>query len=283
VDEIANVIPNRRLPFVGAASFAHKGGIHAHAVAIAPSTYEHIDPALVGNERHVLISELSGRGNVLEKARRLGLELDKDSPAVRAVVRTIKELESQGFQFEDAEASFELLVRRTRPDYRAPFELLDFVVLSEKRGSADILAEATVKLRVQGELVHTAAEGNGPVNALDAAMRKALLPVYPRLADVTLTDYKVRVLEGDAGTAAAVPASATTNGTGRKPQRHRGHREGTGRGGIGPRSLPKNGHLMSARRESYSVPSPRPLCLCASVVHVPCPPGLSHCQMAMVP
>jgi 2-isopropylmalate synthase len=204
VDEIANVVPNRRLPFVGSASFSHKGGIHVHAIAAHPSTYEHIDPALVGNERHILISELSGRSNVLERAQQLGLAVDKESPAVRAVVNRIKELESQGFQFEDAEASFELLVRRAEDDYRPPFELLDFVVLSEKRGEADILAEATVKLRVQGETLHTAAEGNGPVNALDAAMRKALLPVYPRLADVSLTDYKVRVLETDAGTAAAV-------------------------------------------------------------------------------
>ena len=212
VDEIANVTPNRRLPFTGLSAFAHKGGIHVHAVARHPSTYEHIDPALVGNERHVLISELGGRSNVLEKAQQLGLDLDKNSPAVRQVVATIKELENHGFQFEDAEASFELLIRRAQPDYRPPFELLDFVVLSEKRGAADILAEATVKLRVQGEIVHTAAEGNGPVNALDQAMRKALLPVYPRLADVTLTDYKVRVLETDTGTGAAVRTWIQTTG-----------------------------------------------------------------------
>jgi 2-isopropylmalate synthase len=212
VDEIANQVPNRRLPFVGAASFSHKGGIHVHAIMAHPSTYEHIDPALVGNERHILISELSGKSNVLERAQQLGLSVDKDSPAVRAVVQRIKELEAQGFQFEDAEASFELLVRRTAEDYRPPFELLDFVVLSEKRGEADILAEATVKLRVQGEVLHTAAEGNGPVNALDRAMRKALLPVYPRLAGVTLTDYKVRVLEADAGTAAAVRVWIQTTG-----------------------------------------------------------------------
>jgi 2-isopropylmalate synthase len=212
VDEVANVAPNRRLPFVGAASFAHKGGLHAHAVTIDPKTYEHIDPALVGNERHILVSELSGRGNILERARRLGLPLDKESPAVRAVVRTIKELESQGFQFEDAEASFELLVRRAQPGYRPPFELLDFVVLSEKRGTAEIVAEAIVKLRVGGETHHTAAEGNGPVNALDRAMRKALLPAYPRLAGVTLTDYKVRVLETDTGTAAAVRVAIQTTG-----------------------------------------------------------------------
>jgi 2-isopropylmalate synthase len=212
VDEVANVVQNRRLPFVGSASFSHKGGIHVHAIAVDPGTYEHIDPALVGNQRHILVSELSGRSNVLERASQLGLAIDKDSPAVRAVVQRIKELENQGFQFEDAEASFELLVRRADPAYRPPFELLDFVVLSEKRGSADILAEATVKLRVQGEVQHTAAEGNGPVNALDEAMRKALLPVYPRLAEVTLTDYKVRVLEADAGTAAAVRVWIQTTG-----------------------------------------------------------------------
>jgi 2-isopropylmalate synthase len=204
VDEVANQVPNRRLPFVGAASFAHKGGIHAQAVAIDPRSYEHIEPALVGNEREIVISELSGRMNILEKARRLGLALEKDSPAVRLVVQTIKELESHGFQFEDAEASFELLIRRTAQGYRPPFELLDFVVLSEKRGMAEILAEATVKLRVDGAVLHTAANGNGPVNALDSAMRKALLPVYPQLAEVSLTDYKVRVLETDAGTGAAV-------------------------------------------------------------------------------
>ncbi|MCC6628254.1 MAG: citramalate synthase [Chloroflexi bacterium] len=212
VDEVANQTPNRRLPFVGAASFSHKGGIHVHAIMAHPSTYEHIDPVLVGNERHILISELSGRSNVLERAQQRGLPIAKDSPAVRAVVQRIKELEAQGFQFEDAEASFELLVRRAADDYRPPFELLDFVVLSEKRGEADILAEATVKLRVGGEVLHTAAEGNGPVNALDAAMRKALLPVYPRLAEVTLTDYKVRVLETDAGTAAAVRVGIQTTG-----------------------------------------------------------------------
>ena len=212
VDEVANVVPNRRLPFVGASAFSHKGGIHVHAVALHPSTYEHIDPALVGNERHVLISELSGRSNVLEKAQQLGLPLEKDSPAVRSVVQTIKDLENHGFQFEDAEASFELLIRRAQDGYYPPFELLDFVVLSEKRGAADILAEATVKLRVAGEVLHTAAEGNGPVNALDQAMRKALLPVYPRLAEVTLTDYKVRVLETDTGTAAAVRVWIQTTG-----------------------------------------------------------------------
>src|ERR1044071_7942751 len=162
-------------PYVGRSAFAHKGGIHVAAIAKVAESYQHIDPELVGNQLRVVVSELSGRGNVRMRAEELGLTLNGNE---RAVLKHIKELENQGFQFEAAEGSFEMLVRRAAPDYTPPFELLDFTVIVEKRGANDVMSQATVKLRVGGEVMHTAAEGDGPVNALDRAIRKALLPHY---------------------------------------------------------------------------------------------------------
>ncbi len=163
-------------------------------------SYQHIDPALVGNEMRILVSDLSGQGNVLSKAEEFGLDVSK-AEAVK-VLEEIKVLENQGFVFEGAEASVAIRLHRARPDYRPIFTLIDFTVIVEERRGRGSLAEAMVKLDIQGDVVHTAAEGNGPVNALDLALRKALLPHYPQLADFQLADYKVRILDGNNGTAA---------------------------------------------------------------------------------
>jgi 2-isopropylmalate synthase len=199
VAEVANLNPDTHAPYVGRSAFAHKGGIHVAAVAKVADSYQHIDPTLVGNQMRVVVSELAGRRNVHMRAEELGLELNGNE---RVVLQRIKELENQGFQFEAAEGSFEMLVRRAAPDYIPPFELLDFTVIVEKRGVNDVMSQATVKLRVGGEVMHTAAEGAGPVNALDGAIRKALLPHYPELAEVHLVDYKVRIVDEHLGTAA---------------------------------------------------------------------------------
>jgi len=156
----------------------------------------------VGNRTRVLVSELSGRGNIAAKLQELGLGAMLTEEEVLALTQRLKDLESEGFQYEGADGSFELLVRRGRPDYRPPFEVIDFMVVVDKRQNMDILAEATVKARVKGQVMHTAAEGDGPVNALDRAMRKALLPSYPQLETVQLVDYKVRILDEGAATAA---------------------------------------------------------------------------------
>ncbi len=202
VAEVANQPQNPYYPFVGKKAFAHKGGIHVAAVLKNEDSYQHINPVLVGNQRRTLVSELSGRGNVVDKARDFGIEVDGDQ--AREVVEQIKELEAQGFTFESAEASVNLMVRRAQRDYKAPFELIDFMVLVEHRQGRGMFAEATVKVRVDDQVLHTAAEGNGPVNALDAALRKALIGVYPDLADIRLDDYKVRILDSESGTAANV-------------------------------------------------------------------------------
>ncbi|MEN9935709.1 MAG: hypothetical protein RLZZ387_2288 [Chloroflexota bacterium] len=199
VAAVANLNPDTHAPFVGRSAFAHKGGIHVAAVAKVPESYQHIDPELVGNQMRVVVSELSGRGNVRMRAEELGLMLNGNE---RVVLQKIKDLESQGFQFEAAEGSFEMLVRRSAPDYQPPFELMDFTVIVEERGSNPVMSQAMVKLRVGGEVMHTAAEGDGPVNALDRAIRKALLPHYPELAEVHLVDYKVRIVDEHLGTAA---------------------------------------------------------------------------------
>ncbi len=201
VAEIANLALPVQQPFVGHGAFAHKGGQHVAAVLKHKDAYQHIDPALVGNEARVLVSELSGRGNVLAKAREFGLELDRDDPQTRWLVNHLKELEHQGYAYEAADASFEMLLRRLQPGYAAPWNVADFTTQVRKNGGS-VHAEATVKVEVDGTLYHTAASGNGPVNALDAALRKALSPRFPALDDVSLHDYKVRILNGDAGTAA---------------------------------------------------------------------------------
>jgi 2-isopropylmalate synthase len=199
VAAIANINPDTHAPYVGRSAFAHKGGIHVAAIAKVAASYQHIEPELVGNELRVVVSELAGRGNVRMRAESLGLTLNGNE---RAVLQRIKELESGGFQFEAAEGSFEMLVRRASPGYTPPFELMDFTVIVEKRGGNDMMSQATVKLRVGAEVMHTAAEGDGPVNALDQAIRKALLPHYPQLAEVHLVDYKVRIVDEHLGTAA---------------------------------------------------------------------------------
>jgi 2-isopropylmalate synthase len=199
VAEVANQDPDPHAPYVGRSAFAHKGGIHVAAIAKVPESYQHVDPALVGNACRVVVSEMAGRRNVRLRALELGLAAGDEEGAV---LQRIKELEHRGFQFEAAEGSFEMLVRRTDPGYRAPFEVDDFTVIVEKRGGGGIRAQATVKLRVGEEVVHTAAEGDGPVNALDRAVRKALLPHYPALARVHLVDYKVRIVDQHLGTAA---------------------------------------------------------------------------------
>ena len=201
VAEIANLALPLQQPFVGNGAFAHKGGQHVAAVLRHKDAYQHIDPAEVGNEPRVLVSELAGRGNVLAKAREFGLELDRDDPQTRWLVQHLKELEYRGYSYEAAEASFEMLVRRLQPGYTAPWTVADFTTQVRKNGDS-VHAEATVKVEVGGTVFHTAASGNGPVNALDAALRKALSPRFPGLDEVSLHDYKVRILDGGAGTAA---------------------------------------------------------------------------------
>jgi 2-isopropylmalate synthase len=199
VAAVANCDPDPHAPFVGRSAFAHKGGLHVAAVAKLPESYQHIDPALVGNAMRVVVSELAGRRNVQLRAQALGVAAgDREAD----VLQRIKELEHAGYQFEAAEGSFEMLLRRLEPGYRPPFELLDFTVIVAQRGQDGTTAQATVKLRVGDEVMHTAAEGAGPVNALDRAVRKALLPHYPALADVHLVDYKVRIVDEHLGTAA---------------------------------------------------------------------------------
>src|SRR5436853_5841820 len=196
VAAVANLNPDGHAPYVGGSAFAHKGGIHVAAVAKLPESYQHIDPALVGNEMRVVVSELSGRQNVRLRADALGLAAGAD------VLPQVKALEYAGHRFEAADGSFEMLVRRSALDYRPPFELLGFTVIVEGRNGGTTTAQAMVQLRVAGEVIHTAAEGAGPVNALDCAVRKALLPRYPQLADVRLVDYKVRIVDEHLGTAA---------------------------------------------------------------------------------
>ncbi len=200
VAEIANLAPDHHLPFVGKSAFAHKGGIHVAAVRRNVDSYQHIDPALVGNEMRILISDLSGQGNLLSKAEEFGLDVSK-AEALQ-VLEEIKALESEGYVFEGAEASVAVRLHRARPNYEPIFKLIDFTVIVEDRRGRGHLAEAMVKLDVNGDVVHTAAEGNGPVNALDLALRKALVPRYPQLADFQLADYKVRILDGLNGTGA---------------------------------------------------------------------------------
>jgi 2-isopropylmalate synthase len=213
VSDLANLNPYPHQPYVGHSAFAHKGGIHVNALVKCEESYQHIDPGLVGNRKRVIVSELSGKSNITYKAREFGLELAEGGEQTQQVLHHIKELESRGFQFEGAEGSVELLIRRTHADYTTPFELLDFHVLVRNSDNGNMSAEATVKVRVGDQVIHTAADGNGPVNALDVAVRKALLPFYPCLADVHLMDYKVRTLDGEAGTAARTRVLLTsTNG-----------------------------------------------------------------------
>jgi len=201
VSELANLAHDSRAAFIGDSAFAHKGGVHVSAVERNPETYEHIKPESVGNRRRILVSDLAGRSNLIAKARDLGLELNDE----QEVLDELKRLEHGGYEFEAAEASFELLVRKLRGVHQPYFELLGFRVIDEHRGSLMPMSEATVKVRVDGRDEHTAASGTGPVNALDHALRRALEKFYPSLADVRLVDYKVRVITGNlSGTASLV-------------------------------------------------------------------------------
>lgn len=207
VSESANLSLDSRAAFVGDSAFAHKGGVHVSAVERNPKTYEHIDPEIVGNRRRVLVSDLSGRANLLAKARELGMHLDEEA----RVLAELKRLEHQGFEFEAAEASFELLVHRLRSAPEPYFELLGFRVIDEHRGPLMPMSEATVKIKVGDCVEHTAASGNGPVHALDQALRRALEKFYPSLGDVYLVDYKVRVISGAlSGTASLVRVLITS-------------------------------------------------------------------------
>jgi 2-isopropylmalate synthase len=209
VAEIANQVPDDYQPYVGRSAFAHKGGVHGAAVAKVERSYQHVDPTRIGNEGRLVVSELGGKANTRIRAEQLGHQLDGVDPQVLS--RLIKQLESDGAAFEGAEASFELLIRRHSPGYEAPFRIVDYTALVEQREGRDQLAEATVKVAVDGEVLHTAADGNGPVNALDSALRKALSAFYPELDSVHLVDYKVRILDGSAATAARTRVVITSS------------------------------------------------------------------------
>jgi 2-isopropylmalate synthase len=202
VYETANMNFRSNQPFVGTSAFAHKGGMHAHAVARTTASYEHIDPAAVGNERRILVSELSGQSNILAKTARHRIEHDRELNA--RILARVNELESEGYQFEAAEASFDLLARKMAGLHQPRFERLHYHVTVETDDRGQTTTEATVKLKVNGDIQHTVSEGDGPVNALDGAMRKALESYFPRLHEVQLVDYKVRVINSRAGTAARV-------------------------------------------------------------------------------
>ncbi len=202
INEAANLNPNPSLPYVGSSAFSHKAGLHVSGLSKWSGSYQHIDPILVGNKSRTLISELSGRSNIVHRASQIGVSLPPKGKEAQQLLEKVKELESRGFQYENAEASFDLLVHRAQVNYKPPFELVDFMVIIESRRRSptthnhdDALSEAMVKVKVDGEIMHTASEGNGPVNAMDKALRKALIQSYPQLSCIQLVDYKVRILD----------------------------------------------------------------------------------------
>ncbi|MDR3708957.1 MAG: citramalate synthase [Capsulimonadaceae bacterium] len=205
VDEIGNVTQRTNLPYVGVSAFAHKAGLHVDGIRKHPKTYEHIDPVLIGNERRILVSELSGGSTMIEKAEEYGISLTKGSPEARKLLRTVADLENKGYSFDGAEASFELLLKKSTGAYTPLFKLKGYRVIVERRGEeTQPITEATLKIEVGGVEQLTVAEGDGPVNALDAALRKALVGFYPDLSKISLTDFKVRVINQAEGTAARV-------------------------------------------------------------------------------
>lgn len=211
VAELSNMALPNNLPFVGASAFAHKAGLHVSGILKWEDSYQHIDPSMIGNKSKVVVSELSGKGNIVYKAKELGITIPVKGEQARKLVEQIKLMESRGFKYEDADASFEVLLHRSTPGYKPPFELIDYMVVVEKHrrlptqnNETQLLAEATVKVRIDGEIIHTASEGNGPVNALDQALRKALIEFYPNVSLIELTDYKVRILEESSGTGSQV-------------------------------------------------------------------------------
>lgn len=201
VNEIANLRPNPRQPWVGSAAFSHKGGTHVNAIQKVVRSYEHCDPALVGNSRDILISDLAGRSNIVLKARDLGIILSNDSPQLKTILARIKELEYQGYEYEAAEGSLAVLIRRTIKEIKAPFHVNAYHV-SMRRDHEASICEATIKVQVNNKYAHTVADGEGPVNALDSALRAALAEFYPQVKNISLTDYKVRILDSATGTAA---------------------------------------------------------------------------------
>lgn len=204
VAEMCNMKVNDNQPFVGNSAFAHKAGVHINAIMKNPKSYEHIDPASVGNRRTLLMSELSGKSSILKKAQDIDLRLDKEAPETKKILKALQDLEHEGYHFEAAEASLDLFMKRAIKKFKKFFELKDFRVIIEKRAKGKIVSEATIKLKVNNKLEHTASLGDGPVNALDNALRKALKDFYPALSEMHLTDFKVRVLDEKAGTAAKV-------------------------------------------------------------------------------
>jgi 2-isopropylmalate synthase len=211
VSEAANLVPDPFQPYIGSSAFSHKAGYHVDGVTKWADAYQHVNPALVGNSQRAVVSELSGKRNITYKAKEMGFNLAEKNEEVKQLLEKVKVLESRGFQYENAEASFEVLVRRAMPGYRAPFELVDYMVVVEKKrrpssksNGDEMLSEAMVKVTVGKELIHTVAEGNGPVNALDEALRKALVQYYPGVAVIRLVDYKVRILEESTGTESQV-------------------------------------------------------------------------------
>ncbi len=210
VDEMANLRHDPRQPWVGQSAFAHKGGMHVHAVDRVSRSYEHIDPAAVGNHRRVLVSDMSGRTNILMKAEELGFKLAPDAPETRTITAEVKRKESLGFEYEAAEGSLALLIRKTLARRELPFTVDGYHVSIRSHAGASV-CEATVKVRVGDKTAHTVAEGDGPVNALDGALRQALAGFFPALKEVRLTDYKVRILDGVAGTAARTRVLITSS------------------------------------------------------------------------
>jgi 2-isopropylmalate synthase len=210
VDEIANLRHNPRLPWVGSAAFAHKGGTHVNAVQKLAASYEHIDPSLVGNSRNVLISDLAGRSNIVMKAQELGFNLSNDTPELGQILDAVKQREHEGYEYEAAEASLSLVIRGILEHNPELLFTVDTYHVSMRRDRRESICEATVRVRVGDKIAHTVAEGDGPVNALDGALRLALTNFFPRLKAVRLTDYKVRILDGVAGTAARTRVLITT-------------------------------------------------------------------------
>jgi 2-isopropylmalate synthase len=204
VSEVANVPPYKQAPFVGKSAFAHKGGVHVSAIVRNPAAYEHIDPELVGNRRRVLVSDLAGKSNIEYKAREMGINLGGNGFGSEKIVKEIKRLEDQGFQFDAAEGSLELLMKKVTGQFEEPFNLESLRVTMEKNRSGPTTSHATIKISVANEHEITAAEGDGPVNALDNALRKALNKFYPQVEEMRLVDFKVRVIDGKDGTAAKV-------------------------------------------------------------------------------
>ncbi|MFA4838988.1 MAG: citramalate synthase [Candidatus Neomarinimicrobiota bacterium] len=204
ISEIANLAHPNDLPFTGRSAFAHKGGVHVSAVMKDPRSYEHIEPETVGNHRRVLVSDLSGQSNIVFKAKELNIDLEQHQAKIPEIVARLKELEHLGYQYEAAEGSLELLIRKIKSEYHNYFNLKGFRILIEKNESGDLRSEATVRMEVDNTVEHTAAEGDGPVNALDNALRKALTKFYPEISEMKLSDYKVRVLDPLAATAAKV-------------------------------------------------------------------------------